>query len=363
MKKKPLYAIGANIFAGGFTIGVSKHFKVLCHLEHDEYGAEIVRENFKSAVPVITHREDWPLSAGKQRVDFVYANPPCAVWSAAGRNKGDNWKRDPRLQRIKDIAELVGQLRPRAWVWESVCGAFTRGRPFVDTLVRQAAEWGYSATFVFVNAQWHGVPQHRKRFFLLLHDIAIDWRPPEYKTPGDAYALIKDVKANPHYSKLKGVSMKIAREMKPGEGWNDAFNRLFPPSKRKLNKQGRVKHRSSFLTYRLGKTGTIGAVVGAQVFHPTKPRLLSVNELAVLCGFPRSYSWGQHIGRAPSYIARGVCPPVGEWLAENVARSIHLGKKLKTPTTFTADFRKPPGSFLPIGVQLLHVKEIRNGTL
>ena len=48
MKKRALYAVGANIFAGGFTLGVARYFTVLAHLEHaDRYGATVAQSNFK----------------------------------------------------------------------------------------------------------------------------------------------------------------------------------------------------------------------------------------------------------------------------------------------------------------------------
>jgi len=38
-------AVGAYIFAGGFTLGVRQHFNGLCHLEEGSYGVATMRKN------------------------------------------------------------------------------------------------------------------------------------------------------------------------------------------------------------------------------------------------------------------------------------------------------------------------------
>jgi len=340
-KKRELRAVGVNIFAGGFTVGVSKHFEVLAHLEHDDYGAEIVERNFPH-LPVYTSKEDWhEFRPGD--VDFIFANPPCAVWSAAGVNKGEEWRDDPRLGRIKDIFSLLDKWRPRVWAWESVTGACGRGWPFVKSLIKRAARIGYSATVVFINAKWHGVPQTRRRFFLVLHDVEIPWHLPSYKEGPSAWETIKGITPNVHMKPFNKTYLSVVRRMKPGDGYNTVFDRVVPPHARKKNARGQVVGRGAFLTHRMPLEGPASTVVGAQMIHPKEHRMLSVNELAALCGFPVNYNWGEKLGRAPGYISRGVCPPVGEWLARCVADGIRADKRLKQPKAFIADLKNAPG--------------------
>ena len=82
------------IFAGNFTVGVSKHFRVVAHLEGDNYANKTFALNFPR-VPVHWPKESWPdLSP-----DLIYANPPCAPWSIVGRSLivgNDGWRTDPR---------------------------------------------------------------------------------------------------------------------------------------------------------------------------------------------------------------------------------------------------------------------------
>jgi site-specific DNA-cytosine methylase len=349
--KKPV-AIGANIFAGGFTLGVSKHFKVLGHLEHDDYGAMTASRNLK--LPVYVGTDQWP---EKARVNFLYSNPPCAIWSVASGRGGSLWRSDPRLQRIRDIFGLVDRYKPEVWCWESVCQAFTRGREFVEELADQAKRRGYSATYLLVDAAYLGTPQHRKRFFLVLHRVAIDWEKarPEFGKTIPAGKALRGVKPNkelltPINSTLESRWLK---NTKPGHRLQFTYDRLV--RKPKIGARGQKLGRPSFLKRRLDPSGPSTTIIGNALFHPTQHRFLAVNECAALCGFPQSWQWPKTDGY--NLLARGVMPPVGEWLARQVAAAIRRGRRLTKPQRWLVDFRQAPGAIrdalsLPEGVDL-----------
>ncbi len=362
MKKSPLYAVGANIFAGGFTLGVAKHFHVLAHLEHaDRYGSNVAQANFKG-LEIYAPDDDahvlraWPQKFSK-KIDLVYSNPPCAVWSTLGgaSQRGFDWRLDPRLQRIKDIFALIERYQPKIWTWESVCPAFERGREFVDELVKGAAKQGYAATFVFINARWHGVAQSRKRFFLVLHKVAIDWTAPSYDEPPHAFDVIKKVKSRRMgtVAPKRGTPLeKLIRVAIPGEPLAKTYDRIFGKNFPK-NDRGQAKGRLARSARRLGLEGHAGAVVSPWLWHPKEARQLSIEEFASLTGFPQDYKWEdgplKNVRHDPTVrlMARGVMPPVGAWLAENFARAIRAGKKVKTTAASYADFRTPPGRVAP----------------
>ncbi len=78
-------ALGAYIFHGGFTIGVknSGMFEVLAHLEGaGAYGKDSCQLNWPG-FPVYHAEDQWPLEKF-EGVDFIYANPPCAIFSPMG---------------------------------------------------------------------------------------------------------------------------------------------------------------------------------------------------------------------------------------------------------------------------------------
>jgi site-specific DNA-cytosine methylase len=92
-----------------------------------------------------------------------------------------------------------------------------------------------------------------------------------------------------------------------------------------------------------------GTVLMNPPIHPTEPRLLAVEEMKALCGYPLDYELlGLPIVQA-GLLSRGVMPPVGAWLAENVKRSITRGKLEDGPRAYLVEALRKP----------LAVKEIR----
>jgi len=356
--KKPV-ALGANIFAGGFSLGVSKHFRLLGHLEHaDGYGAETSHRNL--GVPVYVGLDQWPDKL-PVKLDWLYANPPCAIWSLAAARKvgsGYTWRNDPRLQRIRDIFTLVDRYKPSVWTWESVCQAFQKGREFVEEIADEAEKRGYSTSYVLIDAMYLNTPQTRKRFFLVLHKIEIDWKKatPDYSAPimtaGQALRGVKPDKG--HTTNISNqLESKIIKHAKPGETLAKVFDRLHPNPK--IGPRGQRLGRPSFLKRRLHPDRPSGVVIGETLFHPKEHRYLAANEAAALCGFPQSWEWPK--ADAYNLMARGVMPPVAEWLARNVARAVRAGKRVRKPARSLVDFRQPPGliqdvSDLPSGVNL-----------
>lgn len=83
--------------------------------------------------------------------------------------------------------------------------------------------------------------------------------------------------------------------------------------------------------------------------HPDEPRYLAKEELAAICGYPKDYKWPpQNYGETSSWMSRGIMPPVGEWLAENVARAITKGRRLNSVDRKILDLRKAPGAYYEI---------------
>ena len=108
-------ALGTYIFAGGFTLGVSKHFDVDAHFESKP---GLYKKTFKANfpdIPVYEGEDDWPRKKFKNKIDFVYCNPPCAPWSnLGGAQKGAGaWRDDPRIKCWRDSFNLLKDLKPK----------------------------------------------------------------------------------------------------------------------------------------------------------------------------------------------------------------------------------------------------------
>jgi site-specific DNA-cytosine methylase len=330
MAGKPT-ALGAYIFAGGFSVGVRKHFDILAHLEEWPFGCETSRQNL--GVPVYEEPDTEGFYArakqvtkGQGRTGLVYANPPCAPWSVASRGRSTDWRNDPRLSCVHRTFGLLPLLKPRVWIWESVRPAFSKGRELVDGLIEKADDLGYSATVLLVNSMYHGAAQNRPRFFLCLHDLPITFRESRAPTVTVGEVLkelrFKGKSRYPTFEPRKDL-LPAVRRMNPGQSLRAAWEAMNRAKVAKHDpKMGKLKGRPSFLDARLAADGFSRAMTGGcKMYHPTEDRFLTGEECAALCGFPKSYMFAKNVYQE---IARGVMPPVGEYLAGQVAHALKL---------------------------------------
>lgn len=344
-RPRQLTAVGCHIYAGGFTLGVARAgFDVLAVLEEGPYGVATSLRN-QPDVSVYVGNANWPLDDLEQRdVDFVFGNPPCAAWSQVGRVvTGGDWRDDDRVDCTRRHFELLERLRPRVWVWESVCNAFTKGREFVDELTVRALDLGYSVTYLLHDGQYLGVPQSRKRFFFVAHRVVFCPTVPSWKTTtvGEALAGMsgpgeEDVRMAPHLEALyptlrQGGSLRQAWEAAAGD--ESRWERSPDGSK--------VLGRPAIAIYREWLDRPGHTVAGYPVVHPTEDRCLTTKELQVLNGYPEDYEF---VGSGRSgLIARGVCPPTAEWLAREVSAAV-LADEPNSGCVTLVDYRSPPGS-------------------
>lgn len=341
-------AVGAHIYAGGFTCGVRGKFNVLCHLEHSGYGAPVVNLNWPD-LPIhaggpASWPAVWPKGAG--RVRFMYANPPCAIWSTASHGRESGWADDPRLGMHKDIFHYaMDVVQPDVLVIESVPPSFVKGREYINWLMSQAGEKGYSTTVAMHNAKWLGVPQQRSRIFYVFHKVDIAWEHPEFTTPKTVRQALRGIrpsKKNGYDTTMPEKYAYWAAKCGPGEGLQKAFDRENPNPKR--GERGQVIGRPAFLDHRSPWDEPAGVVIGGKPIHPAENRWMAQEEVAAICGFPKDFKWPRgSFNDITGYMSRGVMPPVAEWLAENIARALERNKRLNSTDAQVLDVRNAPG--------------------
>lgn len=335
-------ALGISIFAGGQTLGMSKHFKILAHFEETSYAVNTFKLNFPK-VPVYINYVDWPVKQYHNKVDVCYSNPPCSCWSGVGRSMihgNDNYKTDPRTQWTVHSFNMLEELNPTIWVWESVPRAYTAGRAFVDKLTKKAVRMGYSITYFFTNGAHHGLPQRRIRFHMIAHKVAINFDKPSYK-----YVTVAEALSNIHPSynaapaeDLGERYLRLARKTPQGGSLSATFNRLNPHPK--LNDKGQVKGRPSFMRFRLDANKQSPTLIGGQhALHPYEDRYITPIEHAVLCGYPPDYKWADD-ANPYQQSAQAVTPIMGEYLGGIFKNALRHNKRIRKPLITIVDYRK-----------------------
>lgn len=108
-----------------------------------------------------------------EAIDLLVGGTPCQAFSIAGPRGG---LADPRGNLAFEYLRLASRLRPRWLVWENVPGVLSSGdgRDF-GAFLGALAELGYGFSYRILNAEHFGVPQRRRRVFVIAY--LGDWRP------------------------------------------------------------------------------------------------------------------------------------------------------------------------------------------
>lgn len=106
-------------------------------------------------------------------IDLLVGGTPCQSFSIAGLRKGFA---DDRGNLALGFIRLAQSAKPRWVVWENVPGVLSidGGRTF-GTFLGALAECGYGFAYRILDAQYFGVPQRRRRVFVI--GYLGDWRP------------------------------------------------------------------------------------------------------------------------------------------------------------------------------------------
>lgn len=321
-------------------------------------------------------------ATGHTTVDLVIGGPPCRGFSSANRmTRNDS---NPLNDLVLHFVEMVKRTDPFAFVMENVPGMLSlrSGRILedVEDLLR-AHGYGNTGHCVLDSADY-GVPQRRRRMFLMGSKSTLHIAPPEkthgppeeagadltlkpYVTAGDAIGrdlhAIPNGMASPssdgyvcapetelqadlrHGS--KGVRNHCAtvssdlvvsrfRHVPQGGNWRDIPKSLMKAEGKYRN----LGNMHSIIYRRLNPkepSVTVTNFRKAMLIHPTQDRLLSVREAARIQTFP---DWYEFEGVLYS-VQQQVSDAVPVKLAESVANAVLAHMKAHVPYVDTGNRR------------------------
>ena len=113
--------------------------------------------------------EDGTLESAARRPALVIGGPPCTGFSHAGfwleKKRNGN---DPAVRLLDAYVEAVRLLKPEVFILENVPGlTFKNFRPQYDSLINRGRRAGYSISARVLDASHFGVPQARRRLFVV----------------------------------------------------------------------------------------------------------------------------------------------------------------------------------------------------
>lgn len=112
------------------------------------------------------------------KIDLVVGGSPCQGFSVAGYQKGLN---DERSKLAINYISIIRTIRPRWLLWENVPGVLSaNGGNDFKHFISALAQCGYSLVWRVLDAKYFGVPQRRRRIFLVGY-LAEKQSPPPVK--------------------------------------------------------------------------------------------------------------------------------------------------------------------------------------
>ena len=110
----------------------------------------------------ITKYKEWNING---TVELLVGGTPCQAFSVAGLRKG---LEDPRGNLTLVYTGILDRFKPKWFVWENVPGVLSSsgGRDF-GSFLGAVAELGYGFAYRVLDAQYFGIPQRRRRVFVV----------------------------------------------------------------------------------------------------------------------------------------------------------------------------------------------------
>lgn len=385
--KYPLRAIDLFSGAGGLSQGFrDAGYVIPFALDFDEDSCATYRKNHPDTHVECASIKDFSPAQIKKlaggRVDVVLGGPSCQSFSTAGRRTGWVAEGDERNDLWEHMFKVVAHLKPKAFLMENVPGmVYWKEGAFGDKILQRFTELGYTVKKeILLAADW-GVPQRRRRLFIvgirdgqefefpkqthmggwrrdslelwekrrkekgLLPHItlqdAIGDLPEIGNTAGSTmagYAMPKG-EASPFAQRMRGSSRtvrdhevqhlsadttKLIRHVPAGGTWRDIPPHLLPDRYRGMrrtdstNLLGRLDWNLPSYTV----TTQFNNVTTGCFTHPTEHRALSVREGARLQTFPDSYEFVGSVVSRCRQIGNAVPPLLASVLAHELATQV-----------------------------------------
>lgn len=290
--------------SGGFTLGFLKeNYDVILAADHDDYCKKV----FSLNLPKIRFEKKDLKKIDRDffknySPDVVVGGPPCQGFSTIGSRASSNKKKriafDPRNNLVYSFIDHVEFLRPKIFLMENVQGLITRDKGSIyNILKKKIRKIGYTFNTFLLDAVDYGVPQFRKRTFILgSSDKSIDLSPPE-QTHSNEFLGKKHLTINSFIKDLANISddPEINHVSLKHKSTNLKRYKLIPEGGRlpenKLDKEIYRKNFGNTFKRLHRNKPALTMVPGHNAFpiHPWLDRSLTVREAARLQTYPDNF--------------------------------------------------------------------------
>lgn len=155
----------------GFEIVFANDDAPLCQQSHEINfpGSSFFPGSVTDIDDKVLHRRLGGFIPGE--IDLLIGGPPCPPYSKSRFYRKDKPRalQDPiGLETMMGYLNVLKALKPKSFLLENVPGmAYKVHKDALDFLLKTAAKEGYKTSMAVLNAADYGVPQNRRRFFLV----------------------------------------------------------------------------------------------------------------------------------------------------------------------------------------------------
>jgi len=371
----PLRAVDLFVGAGGLSEGFKQAgFNILAANDFDRDSAETFQLNNPSVPFLPGPIQDISVArlmkaAGirKYELEILTGGPPCQAYSVYNHQRGMH---DERSGLFREYLRIVEGLMPRFVIMENVTGmtSIERGRA-IDEIFSSLGGLGYHVESRILKAEEYGVPQQRRRIFIIgtRNGRSVDWPEPTHGNDDlpllsqglmpfvNVWDAIGDL---PELQLLEGMDeaqygrkpqSEFQREMRidsrrlfnhvapnladinrerlkyipQGGSWRDLPVKLLPPGMRRAKRSDHTKRYG-----RLKMDGLSSTILtkcdphwGAYI-HPTQQRTLTVREAARFQSFPDRIRFLGPRGEQYRQVGNAVPPLLARAVAESIVKML-----------------------------------------
>ncbi len=344
--------IALSIFSGCGGLDIGSHqagIPVLGSLDFDKDSTETLKNNsiFKKTKVFHTDISDFDvqkykeiLKNNKHEKFILIGGPPCQPFSKAGYWVGNDTRKkdkDPRNM-VGEYLRMAKELKPDGFLFENVESLLhPSNKHVVDEIIKYVEKLGYSTKIIKTVATDYGVPQRRKRIFILGSRKKINGEPQKthceaknsknlemkpYVTVGEAIKKYDTQKYyEPEEEAINGTYYDDLVKVPPGKNYIELTKKPFGP-------HPKFKAGKRFWSFLLKlhpdiTSWTIAAQPGPWVgpFHWTSRRL-RVPEIAAIQTFPKNYKFIGNRRSIQKQIGNAVPPLLGKQMITFLLKNI-----------------------------------------
>lgn len=323
---KKLNVIDLFSGCGGFSLGFynENKFNISVSIDCDLKLSETYIKNF----PRIKHLSRDILSFTEEEIyllnetynfDIIIGGPPCQGFSLAGKI-GRNQYNDSRNDLFLGYLKFVKIIKPKMFIMENVENLirYNGGKTF-KMIVDLFQQQGYNIYYKVINTQNYGIPQNRKRVFIVGSIYNRDFKFPkesfDFVTIKDAIDDLPKLHSGEKSHLPNHVAMKHTAQMLNKMSYvRDGGDRMDIPTHLRP-KSGDAR---KYIRYDSSKPSVCITGDMRKIFHYQQNRALTNRELARIQTFPDNFIFYGNTISIQQQIGNAVPPKLANLFAKSI---------------------------------------------